>query len=157
MARDLRLGLITGAAVIAGAAVAGAGSYLSSQTVLKGQLAREERVERIGSRGTAQVYAEQLAGADAVLGVATIDGRWPSRVLSKLYDLPTLQERRLVMSHLSLGAAAALAGADAAMRSVSIDLETKAGERVGTTQRRKNLVASDALRRGELALQELDR
>jgi hypothetical protein len=155
MSGELRVALVAGIAAVGGAVVGGAATYLGNQAILSKQLDREERQQKTAARGVARVYAEQVVSAAAILRGASTQDRWPGRNNQIYFELPAMEDRRLVQSRLSLRSAANVSAADQVMRGVSTIIDVEPGH--GLNVRTRPLVASDTrvLERGAVALGEL--
>lgn len=128
---DSRIALITAAAAVLGALVGGGATYLSSKSVLDRQLGREERREHERARGVARVYAEQDIDAAAILAGAKLRQQWPVQSERVYFELPALEDRRLVEGRLSLKSAAAVTTGDTVVRAVTVELQTRSGQPLG--------------------------
>jgi hypothetical protein len=152
MSSDTRVATIAAVAAIVGTVVGGVVTYVGNQAIFGQQLSREERQQKIAGRGVARVYAEQVNSAEKVLKYDYANHRWPGRNQLGFFELPALEDRRLIQSRLSLRAATAVSEADEAMRAVTsiVDIEPERGlsER-GTTQ---IVTYIGTLHRGQYAL-----
>ena len=83
-------------AAIVGVAIGAAGTYLGNHAILTAQVNREERLQKTATRGVGRVYAERLKAAAEVLSDDLDQHRWPGRNDLHFFDLPTIEDRRLV-------------------------------------------------------------
>jgi hypothetical protein len=109
MSSDTRVATVVGGVV----------TYVGNQAIFGQQLSREERQQKIAGRGVARVYAEQVGSAETVLKYDYANHRWPGRNQLSFFELPALEDRRLIQSRLSLRSATAVSEADEAMRGSS--------------------------------------
>jgi hypothetical protein len=111
MSNELRIAIIAATAAVVGAVVGGAATYLGNQAILSKQIDREERQQRNAARGVARLYAEQVVSAEEILENVSAQNRWPGLNDLSYFELPGLDDRRLIQSRLSLRSAAAVSGA----------------------------------------------
>lgn len=114
-------------AALAGVAVGALGTYLGNHAILTKQVEREERLQKTAARGVGRVYAEQLKAAAEVLNFDLAQHRWPGKNDLHFFDLPTIEDRRLVQARLSPAGSDAVGKADEALRGVASTIELEAG------------------------------
>jgi hypothetical protein len=157
MPTEVRVALVAAIAAIGGAVAGGAATYLGNQAILGTQLEREERQQRTTARGVARVYAEQLRSAAEVLEFASTQRRWPGRNDHGYFELPALEDRRLVQSRVSAKSADSVSRADQVIRAVATIVEVEPGNELNPHTQSLVLTDRQALERGARALDELDR
>ncbi len=155
-AGPILVAVIAAIAAILGSVAGGTASYLGNKAILGKQVEREERQQKVAARGVARVYAEQVVSARRVLRFALSTDRWPQRNDLSYFDLPDLEDRRLVQSRLSVMSAEAVSDADGVLRAVASVVVVEPGNALSA--RARQLLRSDlvTLEHGARALQELD-
>ena len=155
MSKELSVALIAACAAIGGALAGGAASYLGDRAIVNKQVNREERQQKIAAVGVARVYAEQVVGAAEVLKHGSQENRWPGQNDLGYFDLPALEDRRLVQSRLSARSAATVSEADQAMRAVATIIDVEPGRELSSHSRIVIVADRQSLERGAAALGEL--
>jgi hypothetical protein len=150
-------GVATALVGLLGVAAGSTAAYFTNHETLKSAVDREERQQITAARGVARVYKEQIYGANAVLRTISIHNRWADRNDLKFFDLPPIEDRRLVQSRVSSTSSTRLSHSDEAMRTVAsiIDVEPQHPLNTGTKVLVKNW--RHDLERGAVALNELIR
>jgi hypothetical protein len=155
MDEKVSVALIAAVASLAGAAIGGLTTYLVSHDGLTQQLTREEQQQRASPRGVARVYQDQLYGANNVLHQAQKNRRWPGRNDVGYFELPPIEDRRLVDSRLSIEHAARVREADEAMRAVASIIAVEPQQPLSETNQQHVVTWRKELENGSKALREL--
>jgi hypothetical protein len=172
--RDYRIAVVTAIAAIFGATVGAVATYLSTEAVLEGnqrvvqrqiaanqavvqgQVGREEKAQARAAAGAAAVYAEQLGRAHDILEYALRIGRWPGRNNLSDVALPTLEDRRLILSRLPSRARSAVVTADGVMRTATSIIEVNAEHQLRPKNRPLIVSLERQLRAGVNALRTVE-
>ncbi len=155
MSKEVSVALIAACAAIGGALAGGAASYLGDQAIANKQVNREERQQKIAALGVARVYAEQVGGAADVLKDGSTEHRWPGQNDLSYFDLPALEDRRLVQARLSAKAAGRVSEADQVMRAVGTIIDVEPGHDLSVHSQSLIVTDQQTLERGAVALREL--
>jgi len=154
---QIPVAVITGLAGLLGAAVGGGFTYLASHETLKQQIGREERQQKLEARGVARVYVEQIYGANAILRSTLMQKRWPGQNDLAYFDLPAVEDRRLIQARLSSTASTHLDEADEAMRAVFTVINVEPGQQLSSHGRSRVLSWRGNLERGAAGLRQLSK
>jgi hypothetical protein len=157
MPGEVRVAMIAAVAAVAGALVGGVATYAGNQALFGQQLDREERQQKIAARGVARVYAEQIRSADLGLRYDAKNGRWPGRNQLSFFELPVLEDRRLIQSQLSPKASLLISGTDQVMRAVTSIINLEPDRRLSQGARPEIVADIATLDKGQGALAQFDR
>jgi hypothetical protein len=154
---NVRVAIIAAAAAIAGALVGGIATYAGNQAILGEQLDREERKQKIAARGVGRVYAEQIRSADIALRYDAENGRWAGKNQLSSFELPALEDRRLIQSRLSPQDSSLISSTDQVMREVTSIIYLEPDRRLSNAARPEIAADIATLDKGEGALAQLDK
>jgi hypothetical protein len=155
MSKEVSVAVIAACAAIGGALAGGVASYLGDRAIVNKQINREERQQKIAALGVARVYAEQVGGAAEVLKDDSAEDRWPGQNDLSYFDLPALEDRRLVQARLPAKSATRVSEADQVMRAVGTIIDVEPGHELSVHSRRLIVTDRQTLERGAVALREL--
>jgi hypothetical protein len=129
--------------------------YIGERSISNSSRVREERLNRLKVLGVARVYEEDLSGAANTLKGDEGNGVWPSRDEGASFELPSSEDRSLVVAELSPTAFAQVAEADKIMHYVVSAAYERQGATLSARDREYLAGYIPILRAGAKALSQL--
>jgi hypothetical protein len=140
-----------------GTTVGGFLTYKATNDSLSTQIRHEDARESDRVRGSARIYGELLKEDIVILETYAGSGYRPPTFVLKYFQLPPIEDRRLVQSRLSLKSALAVRNADGEVRVNATRIETEGGQRLNPRERELMRNAAKVILEGFEALAEVGR